>query len=60
MELRAEPILYLKLKEGETKEQAIERMTNLLYEAGFDILNETITTENTQIQDKFGVPIPIQ
>ena len=60
MELRAEPILYLKLKEGETKEQAIERMTNLLYEAGFDILNETITTENTQIQDRFGVPIPIQ
>lgn len=60
MELRTEPILYLKLKEGETKEQAIERMTNLLYEAGFDILNETITTENTQIQDKFGVPIPIQ
>ena len=57
MELKAEPILYLKLKEGETKEQAIERMTNLLYEAGFDILNETVTTENTQIQDKFGVPI---
>lgn len=57
MELRAEPILYLKLNEGETKEQAIERMTNLLYEAGFDILNETITTENTQIQDKFGFPI---
>jgi len=49
-ELKARPIIYLPLEPGETHEEAVMRMTDMLYGAGFDLLNDTLTTENTEIQ----------
>lgn len=50
VELKAQPIIYLQMMPGETHEEAVTRMTNMLYDAGFDILNSTLTTENTTVQ----------
>ena len=49
-ELKARPIIYLPLNPGETHEDAVMRMTDMLYDAGFDILNESLNTDNTEIQ----------
>ena len=49
-ELKANPVIYLKMLPCETKEEAVERMMNKLYAAGFDILNSSLTTETTEIQ----------
>ena len=48
--IKANPVIYLKMLPGETHEEAVARMTNMLYDAGFDILNSSLTTENTEIQ----------
>lgn len=37
-ELKAETILYLKMEDGETKEEAMERMMNILADAGLNFL----------------------
>ena len=49
-ELKARPTIYLPLIPGETHEDAVMRMTNMLYDAGFDLLNETLTTDTTELQ----------
>ena len=51
-ELKAQPLIYLRLQPGETQEQAVDRMTKMLYDAGFDILNSTLTVENTEIDEQ--------
>ena len=38
-ELKAETVLYLKMKDGETKEEAMERMMDILADAGLNFLN---------------------
>ena len=51
LELKANPILYMQLKEGETKEQAIERMQNTLERNGITYLQCSLTEENTELQE---------
>ena len=53
-ELKAyKPILYLPLKKGETQEEAIKRMINLLESVGIDHLQGSIAEENTEIQNAY-------
>ena len=51
LELKASPILYMQLKDGETKEQAIERMQSTLERNGITYLQCSLTEENTELQE---------
>ena len=38
-ELKAETVLYLKMKDGETEEEAMDRMMNMLTDSGLEFLD---------------------